>query len=456
MRSALIIVAILISVSVLVLGGLYFWCTAPQDGTWTARSPEALEELEAGVEDLSRQYFLDAILHFERALELDPKMPAAKVFLAQIYSELPDQRDQYLTALREADPEQMNERERLLRRYLLAMVDGHRAEGREAVESYLAEHPTDPWALDLKCSAAWLRRDWGEAETCYRRLLEVDPNWVDAQGRLGYIAMARGRFEEAEELFRTYAYIAPDQAAPHAAVGQLVTVLGRYDEAQQEFDRALAIKDDFCEAHHYQVSLDMLRHDFEKAKATLDAMEQIPACSVYEQWGIYCGTRSWIYYLMGDIDAAKAEMDDQCLEARGGWDAANHRISAMTGDLQRAAELLALARRGLEGKDDDPEARTYYLEAIVLHMEGIQNAATGDWPAACELFEAADEDIQYWTLSRAAFKLRNRQDLLTCLKQQGRDEEAMELAREISEVNPHYLEMPTVTDLIERAGVEIP
>ncbi|MDA8016554.1 MAG: tetratricopeptide repeat protein [Thermoanaerobaculia bacterium] len=456
MKTALVVLALLLTVFALVVGGAYLWSTAPDEAPWTARSPEALGELEAGIEDLSRRYFRDAILHFERALELDSEMPAARFFLAQIYSELPNQREDYLEALRDTDPQRMNERERMLREYLLAVADGRRAEGGEVVAAYLANQPDDPWALDLQCSSAWLARDWNEAEACYRRLLKLDPNWVDAQGRLGYIAMARGRFDEAEELFRTYAYIAPDQAAPHAAVGQLVTVLGRYEEAQQAIDRALEIKGDFCEAHHYQVSLLVLQNQLEQAMAALGEMEQIPACSIYEQFGVFCGTRSWLHYLMGDVAAAEAEMDATCLDARGGWDASYHRVSAMTGDTQRAAELLAKARQGLEGKDDDPEARTYFLEAIVLHMEGVQKAADGDWATACELFRAADQDVQYWMISRAGFKLRNRQDLLTCLKQQGRVEEAEALVQEITAINPEYLGSPTVTDLIELAGVEIP
>lgn len=455
MRSALVIVAILIAVSALALGGLYLWTTAPEETAWTTRSPEALRELEEGVDDLSRRYFLDAVLHLERALELDPDMPAAKIFLAQIHSELPSERDRYLDALRESDPERMNERERLLRSYLLSTVDGERSEARDLLTRYLEEHPDDPWALDLRCSTAWLRSEWREAETCYRRLLEVDPNWVEAQGRLGSIAMARGHFDEAEELFRTYAYIAPDQAAPHASLGQLLIVLGRYDEADAALDEALAVKSDFCDAYHYRVKLQLLQRQFDAARQTLDRMESMRGCGIYEQWGIYCSTRSFLHYLQGDLAAAEAEMDEACLEARGGWDVAYHRVAALTGDQETARTLLAHARRGLEGKQDDPEARTTFLEAIVQHMEGLQKAGVGDWAAACDLFAAADEDIQYWMISRATFKLRNRHDLLVCLKQQGRDAEATRLEAEIESVNPKYLETPTVTDLEELAGVEL-
>ena len=456
MRTALVIVASLVVVSALVVGGLYLWCTSAEESTWTTRSPEALRTFEEGVDDLSRRYFLDAILHFERALELDPEMPAAKFFLAQIYSELPAQREQYLGALRDADPAKMNERERLLRSYLLASADGKRSEAREHLEQYLAEHPDDPWALDLECGEAWLSRSWGEAETCYRRLLELDPNWVDAQGRLGSVAMARGRFDEAEELFRTYAYIAPDQAAPHASLGQLLAVVGRYDESERALDEALAVKEDFCDAYHYRVKLEMLERRFDEARQTLDTMEQLPGCSIYEQWGVYCASRSWLHYLQGDVESAKAEMDDACLEARGGWDVSFHRIAALTGDDATARTQLAKARRGLEGKQDDPEARTDFLESIIQHMQGLQEAADGKWAAACELFAAADEDVQYWMISRATFKLRNRHDLLVCLEQQGRTEEAEALAQQIAAVNPRYLQSPTVTDLAVLAGIEIP
>lgn len=454
MRTALVIVAVLAAVCALVLGCLYFWCTAPDETPWTSRSPEALKELEEGVDDLSRRYFRDAVMHFERALELDADMPGAKLFLAFIYSELPAERDRYLGALRDADPEAMNERERLLRSYLLTIYDGNRSEALDQVEQYLAEHPEDPWALDLKCSDAWLARDWSTAETCYRRLLAVDPNWVEAQGRLGSIAMARGRFGEAEEHFRTYAYIAPDQADPHASLGQLLAVVGRYDEAEQALDQALEVKDDFCDAYRYRVLLQILENRLGDAQETLSAMESLPACGLYAQWGIYCASRSRLHYLQGDTEAAAAVMDDECLQARGGWDAGYHRLAAITGDEETARVQLARARRGLEGKQDDPEARTYFLEAIVQHMQGLQAAVSGDWSTACDLFAAADEDVQYWMISRASFKLRNRHDLLVCLQHEGRVDEARELAQEIAAVNPRYLKSPVVTDLMKLAGVE--
>lgn len=454
MRTALVIVATVVALCALALGCLYFWCTVPDETTWTARSPEALKELEEGVDDLSRRYFRDAVIHFERALDLDADMPGAKLFLAYIYSELPAERDRYLGALRDADPDAMNELERLLRSYLLAVSEGNRTEAMEGVEQYLAEHPDDPWALDLKCSNAWLARDWAKAETCYRRLLAVDPNWVEAQGRLGSIAMARGRFGQAEEHFRTYAYIAPDQADPHASLGQLLAILGRYEEADQALDQALEVKDDFCDAYRYRVSLQILEHRLDDAQTTLDTMESLPACGIFAQWGIYCASRSRLHYLQGDVEAAKAEMDDECLEARGGWDAGYHRLAVLTGDEETARVQLARARRGLEGKQDDPEARTYFLEAIVQHMQGLQAAVSDDWPTACDLFAAADQDVQYWMISRASFKLRNRHDLLVCLEHEGRSDEARELAEQIAAVNPRYLESPVVTDLMELAGLD--
>ena len=452
MRIALVIVALVVVLSAVILGCLYFWCTTPDEGDWTAVSPEALKELEEGVDDLSRRYFRDAVIHFERALELDPEMPGAKLFLAYIYSELPAERERYLAALREADPEGMNQRERLLRDYLLAISEGRRSEALAGVEQYLIEHPNDPWALDLQCSNAWMDRDWTAAEGCYRRLLAVDPNWVEAQGRLGSIAMARGRFGEAEEHLRTYAYIAPDQADPHASLGQLLAVLGRYEEAEEALDQALVVKDDFCDAYHYRVSLQILENRLDDAMQTLETMQSLPACSLYSQWGIFCASRSRLHYLQGDVEAARNEMDDACLEARGGWDAGYHRLATLSGDEETARVQLAKARRGLEGKQDDPEARTDFLEAIVQHMQGIQAAVDGDWATACDLFSAADEDVQYWMLYRASFKLRNRHDLLVCLEHQGREDEARELAAEIAAVNPRYLETPTVTDLMDLAS----
>ena len=139
--------------------------------------------------------------------------------------------------------------------YRLQRAAKENARAEKTLAAYLEEHPNDPWALSIRCDQAWQHRDWPPTEECNRRLIKADPNWVQAQNQLGYIAMAQGRFAEAEQLFRTYLYIAPDQANPHDSMGELFTVLGRYAESEKELEEAIRIRPSFCASWEHLVLL---------------------------------------------------------------------------------------------------------------------------------------------------------------------------------------------------------
>jgi tetratricopeptide (TPR) repeat protein len=208
---------------------------------WTTSSPAALAAFEAGLDARMRFYIADAADNFRKALELDPQFAAAKVQLADL-SRDGDERKRLRQELETTDLSRLNERER----FLVELTRGKREEVPARVARYLADHPREPWGLFVAAGQTWDREEFDSAAELYKRLLEVDPNWVLARNNLGYMAMAQARFAEAEEQFRTYAYVAPDQANPHDSLGELLSLLGRYEEARSELERALAIRPDFC------------------------------------------------------------------------------------------------------------------------------------------------------------------------------------------------------------------
>src|SRR5690606_28835679 len=233
-----------VAVILAVAAGTLSWLRASTRREWTTDSKAALVEYERGRQAHMRFYFADARAAYLRALDLDPGFVAAKIALLD--SEVDrDERARLIDELRAVDRETLTERERFLLDVLFARVDEDPVGRSARIEGYLELHPDDPWALVNAASDSWARQDWEAAEQRYRRLLEVDPNWVLAHNHLGYIAMARGRFAEAESRFRTYKFVAPDQANPHDSLGELLVLLGRYDEARAELEEALAIRPDF-------------------------------------------------------------------------------------------------------------------------------------------------------------------------------------------------------------------
>ncbi len=430
------------------------WLLRGEERQWTTRSPAALEGFLAGFENRSKHYLYDAVVYFERALELDPEFAAAQLYLGSIFPPGHPQRQRWFDELRRADLPSLTPRERFLVRHGLALDDGEDKRAGEIVRSYLAEHPEDPFAIRAECDLFWEAQSWDRAERCYRRLIELHPNWVEAQDRLGYIALAQGRFAEAEEQFLAYRYLAPDQAGPHGSLASLMLLIGRYEEARMELDEALAIKTDYCEAHVLGVRLEALTGDPGRALERLAELASIPTCAYYRELAYFCQMRAWLTYQRGDAEGAWKIVAGDCRKALVKHDPSIvHRIASMTGRWVEADGMEeALGMRLAEARELDKPLWAKYYVAITAHARGVRLLAAGDLAPAAERFREADERLDYWVPQLASFKFFNRLHLLRVLEALERDEAAA-LRAEIEAVNPRLIDGFMIPDL---EGLEKP
>ena len=403
---------------------------APQ---WTTRSPAALAELEKGFEAEMKYYGEDAREHYRRALALDPDFVIAKLrLLSATPAQDKDTRQRLIDELRKAHTAALRPRERLLVEYFLARADKENARADKLLSAYLDDHPTDPFALSIRCGQAWTRGDFAEAEACNKRLLDVDPNWVQAQNQLGYLAMGQGHFAEAERLFRTYLFIAPDQANPHDSLGELLTVVGRYPEAEHELEEAARIKPNFCAAWSHLILLHLVAGELDPARATLARVQDTGSCPADFIRAQSCRLAAWTGLESRDYGAAWAAAS-ACGEKPGDLSVMAYRVALLAGQGEVGARLLAAAQQEIEYPEKD---RTN--EAVVAHMAGLQELQKGDAAAAAKLFAKADQGLEYWSDGVAILKLFNRLDLAAALRGAGRTAEAQRITAEVAAVNASF------------------
>jgi len=407
---------------------------------WTTRSPKALKELKYGLENLEKRYRMDAVRHFEEALELDPGFAMAKLNLATLYVS-PSERRRMTRGLREVDPEDLNPRERFLVAYHLAREDGRSEAAAKLVSSFLAEHPGDPFAIRIQCRQDWDAQRWDAAEACYSNLLELHPNLVEAHNNLGYMAMARGRFEEADERFQTYRFVAPDQATPHYSLAVLLTLRGRYSEAEAALDKVIEIKPDFCLAYPQRAEIGLLSARFELIEQALGDLSGYEMCRFVAEQGFDCAMRAWRHYLDGDPEEAWRQVEGTCLKKLDGFDLLAHRVALMTGRSRRAAEIEAvLERYRADVRASKRPVHAQFLDALAAHLEGVRALVSDELELAADRFTVADESLEYWGGERSSIKLFNRLNLLRVLEMSGQVKRAAELRSEIDAVNPLLVE----------------
>ena len=392
---------------------------------WTSESAGAIAELERGLEAQRRYYPSEAIEHFGNALELDSEFAVAKIFLLQStrfdkYEHWDDQ----LEELRGLSTAALTPRERFLVRYGIATLDEERSEADRILETYLREHPDDAFGLEIRCDRLWRSDHADKAELCYTDLLKAEPNWVQAENRLGYLAMSQGRFQEAEEHFRTYRYIAPDQANPHDSLGELLILLGRYDEARAELGEALSIRPDFCNSYRNLAAMVLYtsqasganeiveraaEHCGDEFATQLGCIVEFNLAFVEEEW-------EWLA-----TSAAKA-----CVRRDPGLLWMVHRGTVMIGELRLARKIEKAVS----------EIKYKMPTATQLHLKGVRLCAEGKAKGASSSFEGADRQLGYQSLQTGMLKLFNRLNWAHALELRDDSEEAEKLVASVAEVNP--------------------
>ena len=91
-------------------------------------------------------------------------------------------------------------------------------------------------------------RDWGrldEAVACYRRALELKPDFAEAHNNLGNTFKGQGRLDEAVACYRRALELKPDFAEVHDNLGGVLTEQGKLDEAVACYRRALELRPEY-------------------------------------------------------------------------------------------------------------------------------------------------------------------------------------------------------------------
>ena len=418
---------------------------------WTTSSSAALTEFEQGLQDSGKLYHREAVEHFERAIELDPDFVAPKVWLLRMGGMDSKERvNELVVDLKGRDLSRVTPRERFLAQFLLAHVDRQPQRAEALLADYLARHPDDPYAIELNCGQLWERNRWPEAEAAYRRLIATDPNRVEAQNRLGYIAMAQGHFAEAEEQFEIYRYIAPDQPNPHDSLGELLMLVGRWREARQELEEALRIKPDFCASWEHRVQLALFEGDHDDADAVLARAEDAKGCPPEAIGSLRCRVAVWRAFDAGDWEATwRAAQGTDCGLDLGDVTVVSYYAALRAGHLDAAQAIeQKLAERRAKYSPGKPAA-----SPLELLLAGLRLRLAGRPAEAVAKLRAADEALTF-SPDNAYLKLVTRLQLSQALTEAGEAAEAAKMLTEVESVNAPLVERwrPRPVESGARAG----
>ncbi|HVT44548.1 MAG TPA: tetratricopeptide repeat protein [Thermoanaerobaculia bacterium] len=152
-------------------------------------------------------YVDQARLACERAASLDRNLPETLATLGELANETgrPEEAIRHFTTALAQQPNSVD--------FLLGLAESYRAAGKGA-----------------------------EAETTYRRAIELRPRFWGSYNRLGTLLLQQSKEEEAIEMFRHVIRLSPDNPRGHTNLGVAYQRLAMYDRAIDAFEKSLEIQ----------------------------------------------------------------------------------------------------------------------------------------------------------------------------------------------------------------------
>ncbi len=140
-----------------------------------------------------------------------------------------------------------------------------------------AENPAEARALFYQGVALAASGRFVEAETAYRRALELDATDFKAWNNLaGILFESRNKPKEAVHCMQQALKIDPQNKVGWANLTSMVGRLGRHDKALEFAERALTLDPDFVEAHLHRASA-------AKALGRMEIVKEV--CAVLANFG---------------------------------------------------------------------------------------------------------------------------------------------------------------------------
>ena len=247
-----------------------------------------------------------------------------------------------------------------------------------------------------------------EAIECYNRALEINPNYAKVWNDKGAILADLAKHEEAIECFDKSLQLNPNEAMPWRSKAQSLCHLSKYKEAIQCYDKALEINPtDTLVLINKGVTLNYLSKYKEAIQCYDKALEINPADAI-------------TYYNKGTSleDLGKHEEAIECydkaLEKKPNDVESLYRIGICFNKLQRHKDAIQFFDKYLDINRNNTSALYF-----ALYWKGVSFASIGNHKEAIECFDKAlsidQNSLKVWKAKASSFGyLGNHKEAIEC------------------------------------------
>ena len=113
------------------------------------------------------------------------------------------------------------------------------------------------------------------AKECFEKAIKINPNYIDAHYNLGNIFKELGKNQKAKEFFEKTIELNPTYAEAHNNLGNIFNKLGEYQKAEEFFEKAIELNPNYADAHNNLGVIFIKLEEYQKAKNCFEKVIEI-------------------------------------------------------------------------------------------------------------------------------------------------------------------------------------
>ena len=274
----------------------------------TTTSMEAYNFFLKGREEFEKLYNNEARRLFEAALEYDPTLAIAHLYLAWVHERLMNtsaSRNEYEKA--RAFSRKATDKERLyIEASYAKAIENDLEKAVRIFKQILKKYPKEKRVLHFLGYEYRRKKLFYQAIEAYTKVLELDPKYGWAMNEIAYMYADIGDFGKAEEYFEQYASVLPGDANPLDSMAELYFRMGRLDDAIAKYGEALELKPDFYYAYWEIAYVYAVKENYDEAHRWMGKfVETAPTPGIQAEGYLWKG---FYEYWCGNLEQFQSEI----------------------------------------------------------------------------------------------------------------------------------------------------
>ena len=265
----------------------------------------ALKEIILGMNEiLSDKNYINASIHFEKAVEIDPSFAYANHLLEQSYAIL-NQNQKRVSVIQTLMKQLYKFPERkqfFIKIVYYTIVKQDLPKQLAVAKMWVNLYPGDIEGHSYLAMFYLTRNDIDNAIIEAKEILKLDPYQYNYYIQIGDLYKQNGDFKAALEYYTRYTEAVPEDESAYTSIGDLYYTMAEYDKAETYYDKALVLEPEKIYLLLQMANIDAMNGNFDTAIQQYDAA--LNACKTPQEKALAYGFYEARYKNNGRISKA--------------------------------------------------------------------------------------------------------------------------------------------------------